>query len=605
MSVTAPVEFSMQRAQTTDRSSAVRWVWSHVRPHWWIMLIMVAGAVGNAALAAVVPVLTGDAFNAMLQPVPDTSVLLPLALTIAISQVIRGVLQLGRNFGAELLAQKLERSVRDELYLSLLGKSMTFHNLQPVGDTMARATNDVREVNYMFSPGINLVVGSFIFLLIPIFVAPRYNPSLVIVPLVYIFLYFISLIRYLKTLQPVTDEVRATFGEMNTHLTESLDGVEVVKGASQENAEVDRFVMNASRVRDAFVLPLDLEGRYIAMALLGSAYAFGLFQALLLFRAGLINTGDVVAYFGLLMLLGFPTFVSTFAYSQISLGMSSARRILELIQRENNLDQNAEGFAGVMKGEVEFRTVSFSYEQENEGTETPHENRHSQAEAAQDEVLENISFKVKAGQTVAIVGQTGAGKTSLVKLINRTYDTTQGQVLVDGIDVRDWNLASLRSQVSMIEQDIFLFSRKVSENIAFGKPEATQEQIEAAAKFAQADDFIQTFDQGYDTIVGERGVTLSGGQRQRIALGRAFLTDPHILILDDSTSAIDSATEDRIQRAIANAARGRTTFIITHRLSQIRWADLIIVLRKGKIAAIGTHDELMKTSEAYSRIFRE
>ena len=300
MSVTAPVEFSMQRAQTTDRSSAVRWVWSHVRPHWWIMLIMVAGAVGNAALAAVVPVLTGDAFNAMLQPVPDTSVLLPLALTIAISQVIRGVLQLGRNFGAELLAQKLERSVRDELYLSLLGKSMTFHNLQPVGDTMARATNDVREVNYMFSPGINLVVGSFIFLLVPIFVAPRYNPSLVIVPLVYIFLYFISLIRYLKTLQPVTDEVRATFGEMNTHLTESLDGVEVVKGASQENAEVDRFVMNASRVRDAFVRQGDLEGRYIAMALLGSAYAFGLFQALLLFRAGLINTGDVVAYFGLL-----------------------------------------------------------------------------------------------------------------------------------------------------------------------------------------------------------------------------------------------------------------------------------------------------------------
>ncbi len=185
MSVIAPLEFSMQRANTTDRTSAVRWIWSHVRPNWWIMVIMVAGAVGNAALAAVVPVLTGDAFNAMLQPVPDTSVLLPLALTIAISQVIRGVLQLGRNFGAELLAQKLERSVRDELYLSLLGKSMTFHNLQPVGDTMARATNDVREVNYMFSPGINLVVGSFIFLLMPIFVAPRYNPSLVLVPVVY------------------------------------------------------------------------------------------------------------------------------------------------------------------------------------------------------------------------------------------------------------------------------------------------------------------------------------------------------------------------------------------------------------------------------------
>lgn len=559
------------------------------------MIMMVLGAVGNAGLAAVVPVLTGDAFNAMLKPVPDTSVLIPLALIIGVSQVIRGALQLGRNFGAELLAQKLERSVRDELYLSLLGKSMTFHNLQPVGDTMARATNDVREVNYMFSPGVNLVVGSFIFILVPIFVAGRYHPSLIITPLVFILLYFVFLIRYLKTLAPVTDEVRSTFGTMNTHLSESLDGVEVVKGASQEAAEVDRFVMNASRVRNAFVKQGDLEGRYVAMLLLGCAYAFGLFHALLLFRSGALNLGAVVAYFGLLRLLEFPTFTATFAYSQISSGISSARRILELINRETNLDQNAEGYADSIKGEVEFRNVSFTYAQSGtNGNQPSHE-----------DVLQNISFKVKPGQTVAIVGQTGAGKTSLVRLINRTYDITHGQVLVDGVDVRDWNLAALRSQTSMIEQDIFLFSRSVSDNIAFGKPASTQSEVEMAAKSAQADDFIQTFDRGYGTVIGERGVTLSGGQRQRLALARAFLTDPHILILDDSTSAIDSATEDKIQRAISNAARGRTTFIITHRLSQIRWADLIIVLRKGKIAAIGTHDELMKTSEAYSRIFRE
>ncbi len=547
--------------------------------------MMALGAVGNAGLAAVVPVLTGDAFNAMLKPTPDTSVLLPLAFIIGLSQIIRGVLQLGRNFGAELLAQHMERQVRDELYLSLLGKSMTFHNLQPVGDTMARSTNDVRELNYMFSPGLNLVVGSFVFILMPIFVAGRYHPALVITPVVFTVLYFVFLARYLKTLSPITDEVRATFGQMNTHLSESLDGVEVVKGAAQENAEVDKFVMNASRVRDAFVRQGDLEGRYIAMLLLGSAYAFGLFHALLLFRSGQINVGDVVAYFGLLLLLQFPTFVSTFAYSQISSGMSGARRILELITRETNLDQNAQGYSQAMKGEVEFQNVSFAY--------------------GADPELENISFKVKRGQTVAIVGQTGAGKTSLVKLINRTYDTTQGRVLIDGVDVRDWNLASLRSQISMIEQDIFLFSRSVSDNLAFGKPGATRSEIEAAAKSAQADDFILSFEKGYDTVVGERGVTLSGGQRQRIALGRAFLTDPHILILDDSTSAIDSATEDKIQRAISNAARGRTTFIITHRLSQIRWADLIIVLRKGKIAAIGAHDELMKTSDAYAKIFRE
>src|SRR5512139_2412970 len=397
MSVTAPLEFSMQRAHTTDHTTPVRWIWSHVRPHWWIVILMVAGAVGNAALAAVVPVLTGDAFNAMLQPVPDTSVLLSLALTVAITQVIRGALQFGRNFGAELLAQKMERSVRDELYLSLLGKSMTFHNLQPVGDTMARATNDVREVNYMFSPGINLVVGSFIFLLMPLFVAPRYDPSLILVPLAYIFLYFISLIRYLKNLQPVTDEVRATFGEMNTHLTESLDGVEVVKGASQENAEVDKFVMNASRVRNAFVKQGDLEGRYVAMLLLGSAFAFGLFHALLLFRDGLLDIGSVVAYFGLLRLLEFPTFVSTFAYSQISLGISSARRILDLINRETELDQNARGYADRMRGEVEFRNVSFSYTLSTamEGSR-PSSSLHS----AQDDILQNITFKVKPGQTV-------------------------------------------------------------------------------------------------------------------------------------------------------------------------------------------------------------
>ena len=557
--------------------------------------MMVAGAIGNAGLAAVVPVLTGDAFNAMLEPVPDTSVLVPLALIMGISQVIRGALQFARNFGAELLAQKLERSVRDELYLSLLGKSMTFHNLQPVGDTMARATNDVREVNYMFSPGLNLVVGSLVFLLMPIFVAGRYHPSLIITPVVFLLIYFISLVRYLKSLAPITDEVRARFGVMNTHLSESLDGVEVVKGAAQENEEVDRFVVNAQSVRDASVRQGDLEGRYTAMLLLGSAYAVGLFHALLLFRSGVLDVGAVVAYFGLLRLLDFPTFVSTFAYSQISLGISSARRILELINSETNLDQNVQGYAGTMKGEVEFRSVSFSYDLSHVNGNHP----------SQEEVLQNISFKVKLGQTVAIVGQTGAGKTTLVKLINRTYDVTQGQVLVDGIDVRDWNLAALRSQISMIEQDIFLFSRSISDNIAFGKPEATQRQIEMAAEFAQADDFIQTFDKGYATVAGERGVTLSGGQRQRLALARAFLIDPYILILDDSTSAIDSATEDKIQRAISNAARGRTTFIITHRLSQIRWADLIIVLRKGKIAAIGTHDELMKSSEAYSRIFRE
>jgi len=584
--INAPAEFTIQRKNKFDYSSEVRWIISHVRPYTWIMVMIVVGAIGNAVLAVVVPVLTGDAFNAMLKSPPDVSVLLPLALTIGISQIIRGVLQLGRNFGAELMAQKMERDIRDEMYLSLLGKSMTFHNLQPVGDTMARATNDVREVNYMFNPGVNLVIGSFMFILMPIIFAPRYHVSLVITPILFTIVYFISLSRYLRQLSPITDKVRSTFGKMNTHLSESLDGVEVMKGAAQENAEVDRFVTNAREVRNVFVLQGDLEARYIAMLLLGLSFAGGLVHALYLYRAGLIDIGAVIGYFGMLQLLGFPTFTSTWAYSQISSGLSSARRILELIKRETKLDQNASGWTSNMRGEIEFRNVSFSYQ-------------------GDEPVLKNISFKVQPGQTVAIVGQTGVGKTSLVKLINRTYDVSDGQVLVDGRDVREWNLASLRGQISIIEQDIFLFSRTLGDNIAFGKPGATKDEIMAASIAAQAHDFILDFDQTYATVAGERGVTLSGGQRQRIALARAFLTDPHVLVLDDSTSAIDSATEDKIQRAISNAARGRTTFIITHRLSQIRWADLIIVMRNGEISAVGSHDELMKTSEAYSRIFRE
>jgi ATP-binding cassette subfamily B protein len=579
-------EFTLPPPYTTDRRGPARWIFSHTIHQWPIVLIALSGAIANAALASFVPIYMGKALEVMQATVFDAQALLRIAIIIAISQSMRGILQFARNFGFELVAQRVERMVRQELYASLLGKSMTFHNLQPVGDTMARATNDVRQVNFLFSPGVNLVVGSINFLFVPLIVGPSYHPSLVITPLIFIILYFVLLRFYLKELMPITDEVRASFGDLNTRLNEALDGIETVKAASQEKSEIERFRANAQRFMRAMVHQGDVEARFLPALLLAVCTAAGLLHALLLFHQGLINAGAVVAYFGLLTLLGFPTFISIFAYSRISLGLAGARRILELINRENDLDQNEQGYQAEMRGEVRFENVCFAYE---DG----------------DCSVENISFTVKPGQTVAIVGQTGSGKTTLVKLINRTYDTDCGQVLVDGVDVRDWNLAALRKQISIIEQDIFLFSQTVAENIGFGKPGADPQEIILAAQQAQADEFIGTFDEGYQTVLGERGVTLSGGQRQRLALARAFLTNPHILVLDDSTSAIDSATEDKIQRAINMAAQGRTTFIITHRLSQIRWADLILVMRGGHLVAAGSHEQLMKESDAYRKIFSE
>lgn len=588
MAAVANAEFTIPKKYPTNRSGPVRWIFSHAIQKWPLILLLILGAIGNAAFLGQVQIYVGQAFNAVLASPPNQKLLLRLAILIAGMAFMRGALQFGRNFGAELLAQKVERDIRTELYVSLLGKSMTFHNLSSVGDIMARATNDVREVNYLFSPGLNMVVGSLIFLIMPILLAPHYHPSLVITPILFIVFYFITLRYYLKRLGPVADEVRTSFGQMNSRLSEALEGIETVKGSSQEDAEVKRFSQNAGKYRDMSVKQGRIEATFLPMLLLSIAWAVGGFHALYLYIHGVINLGDVVGYNGLLLMLDFPTFTSLWAYSQISLGLAGGRRILELINREDNLDQNAAGHADAMVGEVEFRNVNFSH---NAGSETL--------------MLENISFKVKPGQTVAIVGQTGSGKTSLVKLINRTYDVTQGQVLVDGVDVREWNLEALRRGISIIEQDIFLFSRSLADNIAFGRPDARPEDIVRAAKAAQADEFVSGFEQAYETVVGDRGVTLSGGQRQRIALARAFLTDPRILILDDSTSAIDSATEDKIQRAIYSAAKGRTTFLITHRLSQIRWADLIIVLRKGQISAMGTHEELLDRSEAYRRIFSE
>lgn len=577
-------EFSVKDVVPGDRRSPVAWVRSHALRHKWALATFFSGAFVNAALAAAIPWLVGTAFTILSAPQPDYTALFWAAAGIAASQAIRAVWQLGRNFSAETIGQRLERDARAELYTSLLGKSMTFHSLRPVGEIMARATNDVRELNLMFNPGVNLVVGSSNFLIMPLFLAPAIHPQLLLVPLAFVLAFAWSIRRYMREMNPVTERVRAAFGNMNARLEEALEGVETVKGAAREPDEVGRFEETVNAWRGAYLRQGEIEARYLPLLFLGLAVSFGMLHSFLLFQAGQITGGQAVSFNYLMLLFGFPTFISLTAFSQISSGLASGRRILELINTETDLDHNAAGRAEAVQGAVSFENVTFAY-------------------GDSDPVLRDLNFTVKPGQTVAIVGQTGAGKTSLIRLINRTYDVTGGQVKVDGVDVRDWNLESLRQQISIIEQDIFLFSRTIAENIAFGKPDATPAEIEEAARAAQAHEFITSFENGYQTVIGERGVTLSGGQRQRLALARAFLTNPRILVLDDSTSAIDSATEDQIQRAIFRAAEGRTTFIITHRLSQIRWADKIIVLRQGQIAAIGSHEELLQSSESYRRIF--
>jgi ATP-binding cassette subfamily B protein len=583
-SAPVPAEFSVERTWQSDRRGPVRWIWSYIWRYKIFLVGIIIGAFGNAVGAGLVPTYIGQAFDTIVQTPDNFSALGWATVGLVISQLIRVLLMLGRNLCSEALGQRIEREMRDELYLSLIGKSMSFHDSHTTGDLLARATNDVREINFMFNPGINLVVGSFNFLIAPFVLVPSIQPQLLLVPAIYVVLYVLALWDYLRSLSPTTEAVRREFGQMNANLAEALDGIETVKAAAQEAKEINRFNVALKKWRDAFVWQGDVEAKYLPLLLFGLLQAAGLLHALLLYRQGLISLGDVVAFNGILMMFQFPTFASQFAYSNVSVGVSSAQRILEMINTETDLDQNSGGYQGELDGSLEFDDVTFSY---------------NGVVAA----LEDVSFQVKPGQTVAIVGQTGAGKTTVTKLINRTYDVTAGSITLNGVDVREWDLEALRRQISIIEQDIYLFSRSVADNIAFGKPDASREEIIEAAKAAQAHDFIMGFKDGYDALVGQRGVTLSGGQRQRIALARAFLTQPRLLILDDSTSAIDSQTEDEIQQAIEQIAEGRTTLLITHRLSQIRWADVIVVLRKGRVSVVGDHETLLEESEAYRNIF--
>jgi ATP-binding cassette subfamily B protein len=579
-------EFSVADQHQSDRRGPIRWILSHVLRYKGYLFSFLTASLLTAALFSAVPALTGRAFNEVLKPNPDPAQLLAVALAILATVVLRGFTDVVNAFSIETLAQRLERDAREELYISLLGKSQTFHNRQRVGDIMARAANDVRQLNPMLNPGVALITDSMLSIFMPLIFISFIDLRLLVPPLVFLLLFIFLLRDYTRRLNPVAAEIRGRFGDLNASLNETLAGIEVVKSAAQEAQEKRKFARNAAQVRDYYVKEGQVQARYLPILFFGFALTAAFALGLWLVQQGELNVGELVAYMGLMGILRFPTFISIFTFSLVQLGLAGARRILGMIREETEIDENRTGYTAEIRGDVRFDGVGFSFG--------------SGAGA----VLHNISFHVQPGQTVAIVGQTGSGKSSLTKLVNRIYDVSSGRILIDDVDVRDWRMEALRSQISTIEQDVFLFSRSIRENIAFGLgSKATESAIVQAAKDAQAHDFIMSFKDGYDTVIGERGVTLSGGQRQRLAIARALLTDPRILVLDDSTSAIDSATEDKIQQAIHRVLEGRTTFLITHRLSMIRRADLILMLDKGRVVDIGAHQELIARNKLYQRIF--
>lgn len=582
------VEFSPEGKDPFEKArhkGSRRWIFSHLfyKSNKFLIAIVLFTTILTSNLWSITSILIGNAINDFV--LGKTSSLIYYTVFILLLNVGSPFLRMLSFALREILAHRMERDCRSEFYTNLLGKSQSFHEQIQIGELMALATNDVRMLNFLISPAMSLIFESFTALIIPLFYIIIFYPvQLLLAPLVFAVLFIISLKFYVKNLTPISFQLRGFFAGMNTTLNETLTGIEVVKATVQEAGELEKYVLNASGYRDAFIKQGHVQAKYWPFLILALTITFGLTHGIILnFTIG-FSIGYIIGYTALLRQLGFPTQISIFVFATVRVAITSAQRLLNLMNRETEIDENIKGISKSINGGIKFEDVSFTYP----GSDKP--------------VLSNINLELKPGQTVAIVGTTGSGKTTLTKLISRLYDVDKGKILVDNVDIRDYALKSLRSQISYIEQDVFLFSDSVFNNISFGRT-SSEEEIIQVAKEAQAHEFICDLPDQYKSEVGERGVQLSGGERQRIAIARAFLSDPRILILDDSTSAIDSNTEDKIQRAIRNILKDRTTLLITHRLSQIRWADLIIVLKKGEIAAMGTHDDLLSISPEYQKIF--
>ena len=510
----------------------------------------------------------------------------PLALAILGAGLVNLAFSSSRRLVAGQVSLGVEYDLRNRMYAHLQSLELGFFDAQQTGQLMSRATVDLQAVRFFLGYGLVFILQSLVTVVVAGALMFSLNPLLALLTLSPMPLLVWVAFRFGRLNRPASQEVQQRIAELTAEVEENVSGVRVVKAFAQEERQLDRFRANVGRVYDQQMVSTKLSAFY--QPLLGFIPMLGMAAVLLVggrqAAHGQVTLGDFVAFYGYVAMLTGPVRMLGMALGMAQRAVASGARVFQLLDRPPRL--TAPPGAPPLpdgRGAIEMRDVTVAY-------------------AGSEPVLRHVNLSVAAGETVALVGPTGSGKTTLAALIPRLYDPVEGAVLIDGADVREIDPESLRHQVALVSDDAFLFSASLRENIAYARPDATDADVRRAASMAGLDEMVGALPDGYETLVGERGLTLSGGQRQRVAIARALIQDPRILILDDATSSLDASTEARVKQALREVMRGRTTVIIGHRLSTIALADRIAVLDAGRLVAAGTHDELIEQSELYREI---
>ena len=560
----------------------------YVRNYWYLVTFSFALTVVSRFLRIFLPLISTKAIidDVILQGNYD---LLPFYLILIIGiYASNSIISFFQRYMNSYTSQKIVFTIRSELFASLQGKSFSFYDRTQIGQLMARVTSDIRRMTIFYSRWMNSLFGSIIQIIFVSYYLVGMDVNLTLISLMMIPFVFVINYIFMKKIHPINSTIREKYGILNSTLQQNIVGMSVVRIFTNEPFELKKF----KEVNNTFLNANMQEVKLRAIFRPFTGLLLGLGTAILYwFGSGevirnTLSLGSLLLFSQYIGMLAMPFRFVGMLINLYSRAMAGGKRVFEIIDSKPEIEDKENAIQlPAIKGEVRFSDVTFEYIKDRP-------------------VLQDINFLVKPGETIAILGATGSGKSSLIYLIPRFYDVVKGTITIDDFSIKDVTLKSLRNKVGIVLQDIFLFSTTIKENIAFGQPDAATDEIIKVAKLAQAHEFIMSFPEGYDTIVGERGITLSGGQRQRIAIARTLLRDPRILILDDSTSFVDTKTEHDIQKALDELRKDRTTFVITQRLSTIKNADRIIVLDNGKIEEIGTHQELLSLKGIYSQIYK-